>query len=575
MNFVHEPSSPSNFIRTIVQQDLHTGRVKRIVTRFPPEPNGYLHIGHARAIVLNFELADEFGGVTHLRFDDTNPSREDAVYVRAIIEDVSWLGYTWEKLHYASAYFERMHACATLLIQKNLAYVDDQSAQEIRETRGTLQQPGQNSPYRDRSVAENLDLFVRMRQGEFAEGTKVLRARLDMQSPNLNLRDPVLYRISHTPHHQTHDAWCIYPLYAFAHPLEDAIEGVTHSLCTLEFEDQRPFYDWVIQACEMSCVPQQIEFGRLNVSDTVMSKRKLKTLVEGKFVDGWDDPRLPTLAGLRRRGYPPEAIVTFIKETGLSKNSGVVDVKMLEHHVREQLQLCAPRMMAVLDPLKVTITNYPEHETQWLDAPNNSDDPAQGMRAIPFGRELYIERDDFMYDPPPKYHRLTIGGEVRLKHGYFIRVEHAVCDEAGRVVALHATYDAETKSGSGFTGRKVKSTIHWVDARHAVPAQFRLFGPLLHDAPEHATQPQSAPLAPSGNETAHPEDEDSVLRTRINPHSLTVVEGYVEPAMAQASHAMRFQLYRHGYFCVEKPATPTSPLVLNHIVSLKSSYTVR
>jgi len=471
----------SNFIKTIIAEDLKAGRAKDIVTRFPPEPNGYLHIGHARSIVLNFGVADEFGGRTNLRFDDTNPVKEDVEYVEAIKEDVKWLGYEWDGLFFASDYFEEMYERAVLLIKKGLAFVDDSSADEIRAMRGTLTEPGRESPYRNRTVEENLDLFARMRAGEFGNGEKVLRAKIDMASPNINLRDPVIYRIAHAHHHNTGDQWCIYPMYAYAHPLEDAIEGVTHSLCTLEFEDQRPFYDWVIRECEMPHISRQYEFGRLNLTNAVMSKRKLKLLVDEKVVDGWDDPRMPTISGFRRRGFTPKSIRDFILATGISRSSGAVDARMLDHYIREDLKLTAPRTMAVLDPLKVVITNYPEGEVELLEAENNPENPEMGVRHIPFSREIYIERDDFMENPPPKYHRLFPGNEVRLKHAYFIKCEEVVKDEAGNVVELRCTYDPETKSGSGFTGRKVKGTIHWVEATRAVPAEFRLYEPLILD----------------------------------------------------------------------------------------------
>ncbi|MDP4107439.1 MAG: glutamine--tRNA ligase, partial [Bacillota bacterium] len=409
-------NNTSNFIKDIMIQDLKTGKRSNVVTRFPPEPNGYLHIGHAKSIVINFGLADEFSGKTNLRFDDTNPLKEDIEFVNSIKEDVEWLGYEWDGLFFASNYFDEMYNRALLLIKKGLAYVDDLSADQIREYRGTLTEPGKESPYRNRSVEENLDLFDRMRTGEFGNGEKVLRAKIDMSSPNINLRDPVIYRIAHVSHHNTGDKWCIYPMYAFAHPLEDAIEGVTHSICTIEFEDQRPLYNWVVEQCEMEAQPQQIEFGRLNITNTVMSKRKLKQLVEEGYVDGWDDPRMPTISGMRRKGFTPESIREFVRETGVSKGSGVVDSQMLEHFVREDLKLKALRTMGIIKPLKVVITNYPEGQTEWLDAENNSENPEMGMRKIPFSREIYIEQDDFMEEPPKKYFRLFPGNEVRLKH---------------------------------------------------------------------------------------------------------------------------------------------------------------
>ncbi|TYA11954.1 glutamine--tRNA ligase/YqeY domain fusion protein [Paenibacillus faecis] len=547
--------TPPNFIKNIITEDLKNGKVDKIVTRFPPEPNGYLHIGHAKAIWINFTLADEFGGRTHLRFDDTNPVKEDIEYVNSIKEDVKWLGFEWEELHFASNYFEEMYNRAVLLIKKGKAYVDDLSADQIRETRGTLTEPGQNSPYRDRSVEENLDLFARMRAGEFKDGEKVLRAKIDMASPNINLRDPVIYRIVHATHHNTGDQWCIYPMYSYAHPLEDAIEGVTHSLCTTEFEDQRPFYDWVIAETEMPNVPRQYEFGRLNLEQTVTSKRKLRMLVDEGIVDGWDDPRMPTISGLRRRGYTPEAIKAFVYEAGISKAYGAIDVKMLEHFVREDLKLKAPRTMAVVDPLKVVITNYPEGQTELLDAENNSENEEMGHRQIPFSREIYIERDDFMEDPPSKYFRLFPGNEVRLKHAYFIKCHDVIKDENGEVTEIHCTYDPETKSGSGFTDRKVKGTIHWVDASAAVPAEFRLYEPLILDE--------------------EPEDEgaeEKPFLERINPNSLTIKHGFVEPGMKDAKPHDKFQFFRHGYFNVDPKYSKPGHPVFNLIVSLKSSF---
>ncbi|GAX89070.1 glutamine--tRNA ligase/YqeY domain fusion protein [Effusibacillus lacus] len=546
-------NASSNFIRNIVIEDLKTGKVDQIVTRFPPEPNGYLHIGHARSICLNFELADEFNGRTHLRFDDTNPLKEDVEYVESIKEDVRWLGFEWDGLFFASDYFEEMYNRAVLLIKKGKAYVDDLSAEEIREMRGTLTEPGKESPYRNRTVEENLDLFERMRKGEFKDGEKVLRAKIDMASPNINMRDPVLYRIAHATHHNTGDKWCIYPMYDFAHPLEDAIEGVTHSLCTLEFEDHRPLYDWVIQECEMEHVPRQYEFGRLNLTNTVMSKRKLKQLVDEKYVDGWDDPRMPTVSGLRRRGYTPESIRNFIRELGVSKGSGVVDTQMLEHFAREDLKLKAPRTMAVLRPLKVVITNYPEGKVEMLEAEINPENPEMGVRQIPFSREIYIEQDDFMENPPPKYFRLFPGNEVRLKHAYFIKCNEVIKDEQGNVVELHCTYDPETKSGSGFSGRKVKGTIHWVEAQHAVPAELRLYEPLLLDDTD---------------------GEEKDFLELVNPNSLEVLQGFVEPNMKDAKPHDKFQFFRHGYFNVDPKDTTSDQLVFNLIVSLKSSFEV-
>lgn len=549
MENIHAGSS--NFIKTIVENDLKEGRVKKIVTRFPPEPNGYLHIGHARAICINFDTAAMYGGKTHLRFDDTNPTKEDIEYVEAIKEDIKWLGFEWDELYYASDYFEEMYERAVLLIKKGLAYVDDQSQEEIRATRGTLTEPGIDSPYRNRSVEENLDLFERMRKGEFKDGERVLRAKVDMKSPNINMRDPVIYRVLHAHHHNTGDKWCIYPMYTYAHPLEDAIEGVTHSLCSLEFEDQRPFYDWVIRECEMESQPRQYEFAKLQIDRAIIGKRYIKQLVDAGVLDGWDDPRVYTLSGLRRRGFTPEAIKAFVRETGVSKSGGIVDPAMLEHFVREDLKLKAPRTMAVLRPLKVVITNYPEGQVEMLEAENNPENPEMGTRMIPFSREIYIEQDDFMENPPPKYHRLYPGNEVRLKHAYFIRCEEVIKDEHGNVVELRCTYDPETKSGSGFTGRKVKGTIHWVEATQAVPAEFRLYEPLVNEG--------------------EPGEEESLL-DRINPNSLEILQGFIEPNMKDAKPQDKFQMFRHGYFNVDTKYTTADKLVFNLIVSLKSSF---
>ena len=547
-------SASSNFIKNIVIEDLKAGKVNEIVTRFPPEPNGYLHIGHAKSICLNFELADEFNGRTNLRFDDTNPVKEDTEYVESIQEDVRWLGFEWDELRFASDYFEELYERAVLLIKKGKAYVDDLNADQIRETRGTLTEPGRESPCRGRSVEENLDLFARMRAGEFKDGEKVVRAKIDMASPNINLRDPVIYRISHAHHHRTGDAWCIYPMYAYAHPLSDAIEGVTHSICTLEFEDQRPLYDWVVAECEMEATPHQYEFARLNLTNTVMSKRKLKLLVDEGVVDGWDDPRMPTISGLRRKGFTPEAIRAFCREIGVAKAYSTVDERMLEHFIREDLKLKALRTMSVLQPLKVVITNYPEGQVEYLDAENNPENPDMGTRQIPFSREIYIEQDDFMENPPAKYFRLFPGNEVRLKNAYFIKCEEAVKDEAGNVVELRCTYDPETKSGTGFTGRKVKGTIHWVEASQAVPAEFRLYEPLITDEAE--------------------EDGKAFLEC-INPNSLEVLQGCVEPNMKEAAGHDKYQFFRHGYFNVDPKLSAAGRPVFNRIVSLKSSFDVK
>ncbi|WP_223703409.1 glutamine--tRNA ligase/YqeY domain fusion protein [Sutcliffiella deserti] len=565
----HNPKN-SNFIRNIIKEDLESGKRNHVITRFPPEPNGYLHIGHAKSIVINFDLADEFNGKTNLRFDDTNPLKEDAEYVKSIKEDVKWLGYDWDGLFFASDYFEEMYNRAVLLIKKGKAYVDDLSADEIRTYRGTLKEPGRDSPYRDRSVEENMDLFERMRNGEFGNGEKVLRAKIDMKSPNINLRDPVIYRISHTPHHNTGDKWCIYPMYAFAHPIEDAMEDVTHSICTVEFEDQRPLYNWVVEETEMTGTPQQIEFGRLNITNAVMSKRKLRKLVEEGIVDGWDDPRMPTISGLRRKGYTPEAIRTFVRETGVSKGSGFVDSQMLDHFVREDLKLKSPRTMGVVRPLKVVITNYPEGQMEMLDAEINPENPEMGTRQIPFSREIYIEQEDFMEDPPKKYFRLFPGNEVRLKHAYFIKCEDFIKDEDGNVVEIHCTYDPETKSGTGFTGRKVKGTLHWVEASQAVPAEFRLFEPLLLDEePEAEVDAEVADVAGTEEETV--EVEKSFL-DHVNPNSLKVLNGFVEENMKSVEPQEKFQFFRHGYFNVDPKLTTSDKLVFNEIVSLKSSF---
>ncbi|GFN32802.1 glutamine--tRNA ligase [Paenibacillus curdlanolyticus] len=544
-------TASSNFIRNIVVEDLDKGKVKEIVTRFPPEPNGYLHIGHAKSICLNFELADEFKGRTNLRFDDTNPVKEDTEYVESIKQDVQWLGFEWDELRYASDYFEEMYNRAVLLIKKGKAFVCDLSAEQMRETRGTLTEPGQESPYRNRTVEENLDLFARMRAGEFKDGERVLRAKIDMASPNITMRDPVLYRIAHAHHHRTGDAWCIYPMYDYAHPISDAIEGVTHSICTLEFEDHRPLYDWTIRECEMESTPRQYEFARLNITNTIMSKRYLKSLVDGGIVDGWDDPRMPTISGLRRRGFTPEALRAFCREIGVARANSLVDERMLEHFIREDLKLKTLRTMAVVRPLKVVITNYPEGQVEMLEAENNSENEELGMRMIPFSREIYIEQDDFMEVPPPKYHRLYPGNEVRLKHAYFIKCEEVIKNDAGEVIELRCTYDPETKSGSGFTGRKVKGTIHWVEASSAKAAEFRHFEPLLIDDESNADKP---------------------FLERINPNSLETLQGFVEEGLASSVGGDKFQFFRHGYYNVDPKLSAQGKLVFNRIVSLKSSF---
>ncbi len=546
----------NNFIKNIIIDDLETGKHDHIITRFPPEPNGYLHIGHAKSICLNFGLAKEFNGTVNMRFDDTNPLKEDEEYVNSIKNDIEWLGFKWNNLYFASDYFDEMYNRAVLLIKKGKAYVDDLSADEIRETRGTLTEPGKESPYRNRSIEENLDLFERMKNGEFANGEKVLRAKIDMSSPNINFRDPVIYRISHASHHNTGDKWCIYPMYSFAHPLEDAIEGITHSICTLEFEDQRPLYDWVVRECEMEKVPRQIEFARLNLTNTVMSKRKLKLLVDEGITDGWDDPRMPTISGVRRRGYTPESIRNFCAEIGVSKADSKVDSQLFDHFLREDLQPKAPLAMGILNPLKLVITNYPENQIEMIELENIAKNEEAGTREVPFGREVYIERDDFMEEPVPKYRRFFPGNEVRLKGAYFVKCTDVIKDENGNVVEIHGTYDPETKSGSGFTGRKVKGTVHWVEASTAVPCQFRLFEPLiLDDAPE--------------NEGKHFLDQ-------INPNSLNILEGFVEPtAIKDAKPLDKFQFVRNGFFSVDTKYTTPEKLVFNRIVPLKSSFKLK
>ena len=546
----------SNFIRNIILDDLESGKHKEIITRFPPEPNGYLHIGHAKSILLNFGLAEEFKGKTHLRFDDTNPVKEDTEYVESIKEDVKWLGGNWDELYFASDYFDEMYNRAVLLIKKGLAYVCDLTPEEAKEYRGTLTQPGKESPYRNRSVEENLDLFERMKNGEFKDGEKVLRAKIDMSSPNMNMRDPIIYRIAHATHHNTGDKWCIYPMYDFAHPLEDAIEKVTHSICTLEFEDHRPLYDWVVRECEMEAQPRQIEFARLNMTNTVMSKRKLKQLVDEGIVDGWDDPRMPTISGLRRRGCTPEALKNFCAAIGVAKANSTVDSQMLDYFVREDLQMKAPNAMAVLRPLKLVITNYPEGQTEMLEVSNNAKDESFGKRLVPFSRELYVEQEDFMEVPIKKYFRLFPGNEVRLMGAYFVKCNEVIKDENGNVTEIHCTYDPETKSGSGFTGRKVKGTIHWVDANNCVPAEFRLYEPLiLDDAPEN---------------------EGKNFLEQINPNSMEVLQGFIEPTAAKdAKPQDKFQLVRNGFFNVDTKYTTADKLVFNRIVSLKSSFKLK
>jgi glutaminyl-tRNA synthetase len=547
------PQPGPDFIRQIVADDNRSGKHGgRVVTRFPPEPNGYLHIGHAKSICLNFGIATENRGVCHLRFDDTNPTKEDVEYVESIMHDVRWLGFDWgDKLFYASDYFERLYRYAEQLVREGLAYVDSLTADEIREHRGTLTEPGRNSPYRDRPVDESLDLFRRMRAGEFQDGTHVLRAKIDMASPNVNMRDPVLYRIRHAEHHRTGDAWCIYPMYDFAHPLSDAIESITHSICTLEFEDHRPLYDWLIQHCHTESKPQQIEFARGNLTYTVMSKRKLLTLVKDGHVAGWDDPRMPTLSGFRRRGVPAEAIRGFWERVGVAKRNSTIDVAMLEHDIREDLNRRAPRVMAVLRPLRLVIENYPEGAVEELEAVNNPEDPTQGTRRVPFSRTLYIDRDDFREVPPPKYFRLSPGKEVRLRWGYLVRCTAVVKDERGEVVEVRCTYDPETRGGNAPDGRKVKATIHWVSAAHAVGADVRLYDRLF-DVED-----------PSGDDWLE----------HLNPSSLEVVrDAKLEPSLAHAEPGSRWQFERLGYFCADPVDSRPGAPVFNRTVTLRDTW---
>jgi len=546
---------PRDFIRDIVAEDMRTNRWGgRVVTRFPPEPNGYLHIGHAKAICIDFGIAAENGGTCHLRFDDTNPTREEARYVQAIQRDIRWMGYDWgEHLYYASDYFEQMYEYAVQLIKDAKAYVDDQSAEEISRNRGTLTSPGIESPYRGRSVPENLDLFERMRAGEFPDGSRVLRAKIDMASPNLNMRDPVMYRILHAEHHRTGSDWCVYPTYDWAHGLEDSIEGVTHSICTLEFENHRPLYDWFLDQLGIYH-PQQIEFARLNLSYTVMSKRKLLELVAGGHVSGWDDPRMPTLSGLRRRGFTPQAIRNFLKRIGVNKFNSTVDIALLEHCLREDLNRRCPRVMGVLRPLKVVITNYPEGKTEQLEAINNPEDPSAGTRKVPFSRVLYIEREDFREQPPKKFFRLAPGREVRLRYAYFITCTDVVKDAGGRVVELHCTYDPATRGGDAPDGRKVKATLHWVSAAHALGAEVRLY--------EH--------LFTRANPDDVPEGLD--FKANLNPNSLeTLTDCRVEPSLAGAAPGSRYQFERQGYFCVD-PDSTDGKLVFNRTVALRNTW---
>lgn len=553
---MEESVKVSNFIQDIIEEDLRSGRVDKIHTRFPPEPNGYLHIGHAKAICIDFGMAKKYNGMCNLRFDDTNPSKEDTEYVESIKEDVRWLGFDWdERLFYASNYYQQFYEYALVLIREGLAYVDDLTADEIREYRGTLTQPGKESPYRNRSVEENLDLFQRMKDGEFDNGEKVLRAKIDMASPNMNLRDPVIYRILKTTHHRTGDAWCIYPMYDYAHPLEDAIEKITHSLCSLEFEDHRPLYDWFLEKLEIKNPPRQYEFARLNLSYTMMSKRKLLELVKNKVVDGWNDPRMPTLSGLRRRGYTPESIRRFCEIIGVAKTYSVVDYAVLEHCIREDLNKHTQRVMAILDPLKVVIDNYPEDVVEEMDVENNPEIPDSGTRKVPFSKVIYIERNDFQENPPKKYFRLKPDGEVRLKNAYFIQCKDFVKDADGRVVEVHCTYDPLSRGGNSPDGRKVRGTIQWVSAQHAIDAEVRLY--------HHLFTKEDPDNVPDGDD----------WRSYLNPDSLeTISNCKLEPSLKNAKPGESFQFIRTGYFCVDNREAEQNQLVFNRTVSLKDTW---
>lgn len=547
-----EETVSRNFIQNEIDRDLENGVYQNVVTRFPPEPNGYLHIGHAKSIVLNQGLAKEYKGTFNLRFDDTNPQKEKVEYVQSITEDVEWICGEKPPVYFASDYYDQMYDCAVKLIQKGKAYVCDLSAQEIREYRGTLKEPGKNSPYRDRSVEENLKLFEEMKNGACEDGSRVLRAKIDMSSPNINMRDPVIYRVAHMTHHNTGDTWCIYPMYDFAHPLEDAIEGVTHSICTLEFEDHRPLYEWVVRECEFEAPPRQIEFAKMYLTNVVTGKRYIKKLVEDGIVDGWDDPRLVTITALRRRGYTASSIRKFMELCGVSKSNSSVDYAMLEYCIREDLKMSRSRMMAILDPVKLVIDNYEDGKTEYLDVPNNQENPELGTRKVPFAKELYIEREDFKIEPPRKYFRLYPGNEVRLMSAYFVTCTGYETDADGNVTTVHCTYDPETKSGSGFTGRKVKGTIHWVAAPTAVTAEVRLYENIV-------------------DEEKGVYNEDGSVN--VNPNSLTVLkECYMEPALADAVPGDKFQFMRTGFFCVDSKDTTPEHKVFNRIVSLKSSY---
>ena len=554
MATTNESPAPSNFIRDAIEEDLRTGRFTYVRTRFPPEPNGYLHIGHAKAICIDFGMAEEFGGVCNLRFDDTNPVKEESEYVEAIKRDIRWLGFDWgDREYYASEYFEQLYDWAEQLIKDGKAYVDSLSEEEIREYRGAFGIPGKESPYRNRSVEENLDLFRRMRAGEFPDGAHVLRAKIDMASGNMNLRDPIMYRIRHVSHHRTGDKWCIYPLYDWAHGQSDSIEGITHSLCDLAYEDHRPLYDWFIEQLGIHH-PRQIEFARLNLSYTVLSKRFLLQLVEGGFVSGWDDPRMPTLAGMRRRGYPPEAIRTFCDRIGVAKNEGIVDISLLEHYVREELNKRAQRVMAVLRPVRLVITNYPEGKTEYVEAVNNPEDPTAGTRLVPFSRVLYVERDDFREDPPKGWFRLSPGREVRLQHAYYVTCDEVVKDASGEVVELRCTYDPETRGGRSADGRKVKGTLHWVSAAHALDAEVRLYDYLF-------TKRDPTEV-----------EEGRDFKAYLNPNSLEVVRGCkVEPSLKDAASGNRYQFLRVGYFCVD-PDSTDGRLVFNRTVGLRDTW---
>ena len=552
----NEPSISTGFIQQAINADNESGRFdRRVHTRFPPEPNGYLHIGHAKSICLNFGLARHFGGLCNLRFDDTNPTKESVEYVESQKEDVRWLGFDWhDRELYASDYFGELYEFAKQLVLEGKAYVDDLSQEEIREYRGTLTRPGKESPYRNRSAEENLDLLDRMKAGEFSDGSHVLRAKIDMASPNLNMRDPVMYRILHTEHHRTGDDWCIYPMYDFAHGQSDSIEGITHSICTMEYEDHRPLYDWFLEELGMY-QPRQIEFARLNLSHTVLSKRRLLRLVEGGYVNGWDDPRMPTIAGFRRRGYTPEAIRDFCDRVGVAKNAAIIDIALLEHSLRERLNMTAPRAMAVMRPLKVVISNYPEGETDWLDAVNNPEDESAGTRKVPFSRELYIEREDFMEDPPRRFYRLAPGREVRLRYGYFIKCEEVVKDESGDVVELRCTYDPETRGGSAPDGRRVRATLHWVSVAHAIDAEVRLY--------DH--------LFTRWNPDEDDEDGADWL-SFLNPESLVVVGAKLEPSLADAAPGYRCQFERQGYFCVDTKDSRPDHIVFNRTTTLRDTW---